>query len=138
MVERRTAAESPGSREEQIYRVDASGRLAQTDRESSKITQQNGSTVTETASYSTSSSGSLDLIRQSVLQSTKTEAGERQVVTVYDVSGQPKLREQQIIDRTVTPDGAVETLSVRDADPNNPKQLGPARKVSESVCHGKC
>ena len=49
-----------------------------------------------------------------------------------------KLYEQQLIQKKQGPNEVTETLSVRRPSVSDPKVLGPARQLSETVCRGKC
>jgi hypothetical protein len=49
-----------------------------------------------------------------------------------------KLQEQQLIQRKARANEVTETLSVRRPSLADPKLLGPARQISETVCRGKC
>ena len=59
--------------------------------------------------------------------------------TVDSGSQKLKLREQQIVEKRVGPDGSVvETVSVRRPSLTDQTVLGPAKQISETVCRGKC
>ena len=50
-----------------------------------------------------------------------------------------QLKEHQIIERRPTSGGGVvESLSVQRPALADPKRLGPAIQISETVCRGKC
>jgi hypothetical protein len=50
-----------------------------------------------------------------------------------------KLQEQQIIERKPgSGQTLVETITVRRPSVSDPKTLGPARQLSETVCKGNC
>jgi hypothetical protein len=58
---------------------------------------------------------------------------------VNDSSTALKLQEQQLIDRQrQSKDTVVESVSVRRPSVSDPKTLGPARQLSETVCKGNC
>jgi hypothetical protein len=53
--------------------------------------------------------------------------------------GALKLQEQQIIERKPgSGQTLVETITVRRPSVSDPKTLGPARQLSETVCKGNC
>ena len=149
LSERRTAVESgnktANQREEVIYSPNTNGQFVATGKETSRTYLRDGVPVTESAQYESASSGSMQLSRQTVTETRKTASGDQELTTVYDAAapgrsadGQPKLREQRVIDRIRTGDEITETLSIRRASPNDSKQLGPPQRISETVCKGKC
>jgi hypothetical protein len=88
------------------------------------------------------------MIRQTITRKTLTPAGT--LVSETDVfepalageapaADEPLRRSrQEIVEHVRTSDGAVETMSVRFADPNSPDRLGPLRKSAETTCKGDC
>ena len=53
-------------------------------------------------------------------------------------NGKPRLKEQRVIERRVDRDGVTEIVSLRQSSLADPDLLGDSRKVSESICTGKC
>ncbi|MEQ1948048.1 MAG: hypothetical protein ABL995_12715 [Bryobacteraceae bacterium] len=108
----------------------------------------NGASTTK-QSYTPGNTGQLELMAQEVIKTQEKPDGssvtERNIyrrstdgVAVSSDTGQ-RLRAQEILVRAKTAgDGVVETLSVREPSPGDPGRLGAARKVSETVCTGKC
>ena len=90
----------------------------------------------------------MQLSRQTVSRLKKNPDGtETRVVDVFGssapgraVSGEGmQLRERQIIDRQPTSDGGfVESFSIQRPGLTSSRELGPAKKISETVCSGKC
>jgi hypothetical protein len=131
-----------------IYRRDANGGLMQTERVTTETVVENSQTTQTTATYNSNTTGTLDLAGQRVSRLRRNPDGsEVEVVDLFggspagrspEPSGRPALREQQIIERRpVGGQGLVETFSVR--RPNlESGRLGPAQKISETVCTGKC
>jgi hypothetical protein len=118
-------------------RRDTNGRLSEFAKKTREAVTSNGQTSENTAEYETASTGQMRLMRQSTAQVEPT--GTRQV-TVYlpDAEGKMTLSQQQVIQKTETPNGTVESTTVRFAQPSDPGKLGPARKVEETVCTGDC
>jgi hypothetical protein len=132
-----------------LYRKDVNGRFGEAAKEVLERKVVGNKIVENAAAYETSSTGQMQLLRQTVSHITKSGANERREIDVFepelagqatgaDVAGKPKLREQRVIEKTVTGDRAVENVYVSRTSPNNPNELGPARKVAETVCTGKC
>jgi aspartokinase-like uncharacterized kinase len=152
-AEKRTAvAEKSGDKEqtnEVIQRIGSDGRFHDAIREVSVKTQSGNQTQEQRAIYEPGQTGQLELARQVVSTSTKRPDGtEVSEVNLYSRSadghaqaqGAPtQIKEQQIIERTHAADGSViETLSVRRPNGSDPNKLGDLRKLSETVCKGKC
>jgi hypothetical protein len=120
-----------------VLRRDTNGRLSEFAKKTREAVTANGQTSENTAEYEAATTGQMRLMRQSTAQVEPT--GTRQV-TVYlpDPEGKLVLSQQQVIQKTETPEGTVETTTVRFAQANDPGKLGPARKVEETVCTGDC
>ncbi|MEO8027768.1 MAG: hypothetical protein ABI823_14895 [Bryobacteraceae bacterium] len=144
-----TTKESPDKSQQTstLYRRDANGNFMESRRDVTE-TVKAGSIVTEnTTTYEPTDSGRLTLAKQEARTTTQNPDGsERSEVNVFDsVAGRadspgatPSLREQLLIDRKPTANGVVETVRVRRVNPSDPRRLGDARAVSETVCSGKC
>jgi hypothetical protein len=128
------------------YRRDPNGTFYAAAREVKETGKSNGVTIENTATYISGDRRQLELAGQTVAETTKRPDGsETRHVNVFGVNapgrpatGQPVLREQQIVERNKTANGVVETFSVRRPAVDNPNALGPAHKVSEKVCTGPC
>jgi hypothetical protein len=132
-----------------VYRRDSNGNFRATEREVTKTVVEEGRVSVESANYSTAPGGQMALVEQRVSETSRgADGSERTVVNVYGVASQgravsnyesgPKLREQQIVSRRPAEGGGyVESWSVRRADLAN-GNLGPAAKISETVCTGQC
>jgi hypothetical protein len=105
--------------------------------------------VENAATYETTPQGGMQLVTQTVSKViNNADKSQHREVSVYDTnlpgrvgpaSGtQPQLREQRIVDKNLTSGGAIETISVRTALPSDPKKLGNAQKVAETICSGVC
>ncbi|MBI2686385.1 MAG: hypothetical protein HYX27_08720 [Acidobacteria bacterium] len=128
------------------YRRDTSGNFYAAARAVKETEKKAGRMVENTATYISGDRRQLELSGQ-VLSETTTRAdgSESKQVNVYGMNapgrpatGQPVLREQQIIEKNKTTNGAVETFSIRRPAVDNPNALGPAQKISEKVCTGPC
>jgi hypothetical protein len=133
--------------DETIYRRDANGSFATAVRRTTEHTEQSGQASDNTAQYEIGSSGQLQLQSQKVTKTVTAADGSKDLVV--DIFGQNvpgtvdpgglKLQEQQLIQRKTGPnETVVETLSVRRPSVSDPRTLGPARQISETVCRGKC
>ena len=153
LVEKRQAVQTGNEKnlltDVTVYRRDTNGGLAQAERLTTQTVVENGQTTQTSATYNSNSTGKLELAGQRVSQAQKNADGsEVEVVSIYGgnpparatsgYSNTPALREQQIIERKPGPgQSLVETFSVR--RPNlESGTLGPAQKISETVCTGKC
>ena len=83
------------------------------------------------------------LIRQTV--SRETAGSNQKEMDVFEINQagrvgntQPTLKEQRVIEKTTTANGAVESISVRRPLASDPNRLGNAQKVEEVICTGKC
>lgn len=138
--------------DEIVYRraLGSGGDFSQAVRDVKDITHAGNVTTETTAHYEPVATASqMRLIQQSQSTTTKHPDGsETSQVNLYgsswtgnasDSDSPLALREQDIIERQKGPGGNVtEILSVRRPTPSDPNRLGPATKVSETVCTGKC
>jgi hypothetical protein len=128
------------------YRKDASGSFFTAARAVKESETKAGRTVENTATYISGERRQLELSGQTVAETVKRADGsESKQISVFGMNapgrpatGQPALREQQLIEKNKTAGGIVETLSVRRPAVDNPNALGPAQKISEKVCTGPC
>jgi len=128
------------------YRRDNNGTFYPAAREVKETDKKNGVTVENTANYISGDRRQLELSGQTIAETTKRADGsETRQVNVFGTgatgrpaTGQAVLREQQIIEKSKTATGAVETFSVRRPAVDNPNALGPAQKIAEKVCTGPC
>lgn len=128
------------------YRRDSNGTFYTAAREVKETDKKNGVTIENTATYVSGDRRQLELAGQTVAETTKNADGsEVRQVNVFGTgapgrpaTGQPVLREQQIIEKNKTANGVVETFSIRRPAVDNPNALGPAQKISEKVCTGPC
>ena len=128
------------------YRKDGSGAFFAAARSVKESETKGGRTVENTATYISGERRQLELSGQTVAETVKRADGsETKQINVFGMNapgrpatGQPALREQQLIERSKTAGGTVETLSVRRPAVDNPNALGPAQKISEKVCTGPC
>lgn len=128
------------------YRRDGNGSFAVAVRQTTEHTQQGNQSNDSTAEYEIGPAGRLQLHSQKVTKTTAEADGSKDLVV--DIFGQNvpgtvdpgglKLQEQQLIQRKARPNEVTETLSVRRPSVSDPKTLGPARQLSQTVCRGKC
>jgi hypothetical protein len=138
--------------DEIVYRraLGSGGDFSQAVRDVKDITH-TGNVITETSAHyePVATASQMRLVQQSQSTTTKHPDGsETSQVNLYgsswtgnvsDGDAPLALREQDIIERQKGPGGNVtEILSVRRPTPADPNRLGPATKVSETVCTGKC
>jgi len=128
---------------------DVNNAFKETQREIAQTKVQDNQTTVTTSTYNAAAAGKMALIGQTVARTTKrADGGESQVVDVFHTVQQGrvgafdkaelKLREQHVIDKVPGSNRSlVETFSVRRADLDSGR-LGPAVKVSETVCSGAC
>jgi len=129
-----------------VYRRDNNGSFYTAAREVKETDKKGGVTTENIANYISGERRELQLAAQTVSETTvRPDGSETRQVNVYGTglagrpdTGQPTLREQQIIEKNKTANGTVETLSVRRPAVDDPKNLGPAQKISEKVCTGPC
>lgn len=128
------------------YRRDTNGSFYTAAREVKETEKKDGRTVENVATYISGERRQLELSGQTVSEIVKRPDGsETRQVNIFGTSapgrpatGQPVLREQQIIEKNKTATGAVESFSIRRPAVDNPNALGPARKIAEKVCTGPC
>jgi hypothetical protein len=152
LVERRDAVETRNDRNSQVdvvvFRRDTNGSFTPAGRQKLETVVSGGLTTVTSVDYNVNSTGQMRLAGQRISRAQKNADGSE--VEVVDVYGEampgrassgadaPRLREQQVIERRPGPARSlVETFSVRRADLESGR-LGPAQKISESVCTGKC
>lgn len=141
-VVKRETADGSVSQSSSVSRRDTNGRFGEAARQVLEKTVAGGRTVENVATYEAGSTG-MQLIRQTV---SKEVAGSNQKeVDVFEMAQagrvgntKPELREQRIIEKRPTANGAVESISVRRPLASDPSRLGNAQKVEEIICTGKC
>ncbi len=134
---------------ETVYRPDTNGGFLEALRSVKTVVQNGNQTTENTADYEPGVTGQLQLHAQSNSVTTKQPDGSETTLVdqfasnvaghVYDPSAPMQVKEQQIIERHIAPDGSVtETLSVRRPTTSDPGRLGDLQQISETVCTGKC
>lgn len=132
-----------------VYRKDDNGDFYQARRQITDQTKKNGTVTENTAVYEPGANGPMQLTSQTVRTTMKEADGSEHIQvdiygrnvpgTVRDPDAKLELKEQQLIDRTPgNGNKVVETLGVRRPTISDPTTLGSARKLSETVCTGKC
>jgi len=119
-------------------------------KQSTEHVEQGAQSNDNTVEYEMGFEGRLEMHTQTVTQTVTRPDGSKDVeVDVFgrhvpgtveaSAAGKLKLFEQQLIEKRKGPnDSVVETLSVRRPSVSDPKVLGPAQQLSETVCRGKC
>jgi hypothetical protein len=131
-----------------VYRRAGGSSLVETERQSAETRSEDGQTTTTTLQYNTAATGRMEMTGQRVSRLTRSPDGsEVEVVDIYGSTAAgrasggpagPKLKEQQIIERTPGPnDSLSETFSVRRTELDS-ERLGPAQRISETTCTGSC
>jgi hypothetical protein len=128
------------------YRRDGNGGFRAAVRETTEHSEQGQQSSDSTAEYELGTTGQLQLHSQKVTKTvTAADGSKDQVVDLFGQNvpgtvdpGGLKLYEQQLIQKKQRPNEVTETLSVRRPSVSDPKVLGPARQLSETVCRGKC
>ncbi len=131
-----------------VYRKDQHGQYAPAVREVTETKREDGKVVANTSEYNSASTGQMALVGQRLSQTVKDAGGrETQVVDVYGqnnpglassgYSKDLKLRERQLIERVAAGEQTVETFSVQRPALDSVR-LGPAQRISETVCTGNC
>lgn len=132
-----------------VYRPSQSGQFFEAQREVKDTQKAGNKSVENAASYEVDYTGKMQLVRQTVSNTTKTsDTSEATEMNIYERAslGRPrdeqsaqKIDEQRVIERTKGPNGAViETTTVRRPTLADPSHLGEPRKISETICTGKC
>jgi hypothetical protein len=153
-VEKRAAVSETSNNvthtDETVYRAAQSGGFFPAVRKVTDITQNGTQTVEKTAQYEPIANVSgLQLTRQTVSTTTTRPDGSSVDDVNYfgpavpgnvrDPNAAQQLYEQDVIERKPGAGGTtVESLTARRASMADPTHLGPAIKVSETVCTGKC
>lgn len=152
-VERRVASETETktntARDETIYARDANGRFVETWRTVVRATITGNEVREQTDEYDAATTGRLQLARQAIARTVKDASGaERREVDVYgpaapgrpiDAGSPAHLRERQIYTTQPSADGTViQVYAVQRPSVNSPRELEAPRKVSQTVCKGKC
>jgi len=113
-------------------------------------TNSGGTSTVQAAEYAPGVTGRMELARQSVATTTKQPGGASVTeLNLYSRSPEngrtqsanapQQILEQQIIERVPGPNGQVtEVVSARRPTVSDPNRLGELRKISETVCRGKC
>lgn len=134
---------------ETVYRPSQSGQFFEAQREVKDTQKAGNKTVENAAIYQVDYTGKMQLVSQTVSTTTKASDGSEVTdMNIYernslgrprDEQGGQKIDEQRIIERTKGPNGAViETTTVRRPSLADPSSLGEPRKISETICTGKC
>lgn len=139
---KRETADGSVSQTSSVLRPDANGRFGETAKQVLEKSVSGGRTVENVATYE-AGAGGMQLVRQTV--SKEVKGSNQKEVDVFEAAlagrvgdSKPQLREQQIIEKTATANGAVESISVRRPLASDPNRLGNAQKVEEIICTGKC
>lgn len=134
---------------ETVYRRAPGGEFREMLRQVSEVKKAGDQIIENTAYFEPGVTGKLQLARQSTSTTTKRPDGsEIAEINLYaraadgrvqDNEAPQQVKEQQIIERQKGPGGAViETVSVRRPSISDPNRLGDLKKISETVCKGKC
>jgi hypothetical protein len=155
VVEKRDVVRTEGAagayeQNETVWRNDPSGGFYEAVRRVTEHKDQASGSSDNTAEYEVGNTGALELHSQMVRNTVKAPDGSQTTEVTYLDKSAPgtvesgdnlalKLRSQEIVETSKGPGGAVrETISVRRPTISDPNTLGPATKVSETVCHGDC
>jgi hypothetical protein len=153
-VEKQTTVKSNQSggsyqKEASTYQRDGSGNFALAVKQVVEHTQDGGVTTDNAARYEVID-GRLQLHSQTVSKVvTRADGSKESELSVFapntlgtvETGGSQKLklREQQVVEKRLGPDGSVvETVSVRRPSLSDQTVLGPAKQISETICRGKC
>jgi len=135
--------------DETVYRPVQNAGFAVAEREVRETRKGSGGSSSTTQVYRPDYTGGMELMTQEVSKTTDKPDGtsvtekniygrETDGVAVTSGDGQ-RIRAQEVIVRAKGAGGAVvETTSLRETTPGDPTRLGEPRKVSETVCTGKC
>lgn len=132
-----------------VQRKDPNGNFYDAVRQTVERQQTKDQTVDNTAVYVGLPTGGMRLEMQTVQQTaTRPDGSSSTQVDIYSLTvpgvaysadnTTPKLKEQQAIEKRVTPAGTVETVMSRHPTLTNPERLGPPVKIAETVCTGTC
>ena len=135
--------------DEVTQRTDGNGGFYTAVRKTTEHSDQGSQATDNTAEYeATSAAAPLQLHSQSVATIVKNADGTQDSVVNIFGQGSPgvvasdstlRLQEQQVIQTTVGSNGSVvQTVSVRRPSVSDPKTLGPAKEISQTVCQGTC
>jgi hypothetical protein len=135
--------------DETVYRLNPNGDYSAAVRNITDTTKTGNQTVTKAVEYEPLADASkMQLSRESVTTTTTQPDGSRlSQVDLYrasvpglvrDPGSAPQLIEEQIIKRAPDSSGVKQTVDVRRPTANDPNKLGPAQRISETVCTGKC
>jgi len=151
LIERKQARIETGDKTTQealtVERRDANGNFQTALKEVKQTKESSGATIENSAQYiANPATGQLQLNAQSVAELRKRPDGsESKQVSVYEMnapgrpnSDVPQLREQQLSEKRTANGQTVESMSIRRPNVEDPNVLGPAQKVSETVCTGAC
>lgn len=132
-----------------IFRKDSNGNFKAAAREQVSTATSNGTTTQNVTQYNSAATGQMEVTGQKVVTTVERPDGSvTQVVDVYGMTAPgrtatgyaegAKLREQQIVEKKVSPSGGfVETYTIRRPSLDS-GTLGPPVKISETVCTGNC
>lgn len=149
-IERREArlssSQDKSERDETSYIRDANGRFFESARVVERTSKQGANTVKQLDEFESVTSGRLALTKQTVSTTAVSTSGvETTVSDVYGpaapgrpMTGQLQLRERQIVEKSITSNGAVEIFSVQRPAADGSGRLAQAVKIAETVCTGKC
>jgi len=155
VVEKRDVVRTEGAagayeQNETVWRNDPSGVFYEAVRRVTEHKDQGSGSSDNTAEYEVGNTGALELHSQMVRNTVKAPDGSQTTEVTYLDKSAPgevesgdnlplKLRSQEIVETSKGPGGTVrETVSVRRPTVSDPNTLGPATKVSETLCHGDC
>jgi hypothetical protein len=125
------------------YQLGPNGRMTEVARRTAERTVSGDKSIENAAEYESASTGQMRLARQTV---TRAEPG-RTEVDLFELQapGQaaapdsvPQLTKRQVIERSASPKGVTETISVQFPLANDRSRLSELRKVEEVVCQGDC
>lgn len=140
-----TTGENRSERDETSYLPDANGRFAEASRVVERMSKSGGKTLKQVDEFETALTGRMTLSKQVVSTTTETAGGEVTVSDVYGTAaagrpetGQLQIRERRVVEKAIGAGGVTETLSVQRPAVDGSGQLGELRKISETVCTGKC
>ncbi len=151
--EKRTIVTTAGTgktQEDQVtYRPSVSGQFTEAQREIRETQKSGDVTTSSVAEYEPDFTGTLHLhSQQSSTTTTAPDGSSTTKMNIYsqdfpggvrDQNAAQKLLEERTIVRTKDPDGSiVEQTTIQQPTPRDPTRLEAPRKISETVCTGKC